>query len=566
MTIPVHWCNLNPNSISRGFWDQAMIEDLLDGSLWDVPHRQEVEHFVDSDLADFTYGVVVVPARHNANRARVIADRLSRADWALVILTGDEEHTFDVGLLTEHATVWVMHPGEHTPGDVFIGSGYAPFARGSAEPIMKDLDWFFSGQITHERRRQCADALENEPNGWLVRTEGFTQGLEPETYVEALRSAKIAPCPSGPVSVDNFRLYEALEAGCVPLVDGRTPAGSEDWYWPKVHPGHPFTVIEDWDSVGAHMAEMLGRYPLDANLCFSWWQQYKRDLAYRFWDRVRDDNWLEPTALGDRVTAIVTTSAVEMHPDTSHLVETVDSIAERLPGADIIIVCDGLKPEQQHHAEAYGEYVRRVTWLCATRWKNAFPLVLRDYGHQANATRAALQLVRTPYILFSEHDTPLVLDLPVDQLCDALESGEAEIIRLHHEASVLEPHQHLMLDQTPRIVGGVPLLRTVQWSQRPHFARTDFYRQMLDEFFSTASRTMIEDVMYGVVNFAWREQGLAGWRRWKLWMYAPEGDMKRSWHLDSRGEEEKYNMIFDYGRPTPQGAPRAHAERVDWEK
>ena len=34
------------------------------------------------------------------------------------------------------------------------------------------------------------------------------------------------PCPSGPATPDSFRLWEALEAGCVPIADGYAPAAA----------------------------------------------------------------------------------------------------------------------------------------------------------------------------------------------------------------------------------------------------------------------------------------------------------------------------------------------------
>jgi hypothetical protein len=80
-----------------------------------------------------------------------------------------------------------------------------------------------------------------------------------------------------------------------------------------------------------------------------------------------------------------------------------------------------------------------------------------------------------------------------------------------------------------------PLLRTAQYSQRPHLASTDLYRRMLTDCFSPQSKAFIEDRMHSVVYEAYRLRGKAGWNDWKLWLYAPAGDMKRSYHTDGRG-------------------------------
>ena len=171
-------------------------------------------------------------------------------------------------------------------------------------------------------------------------------------------------------------------------------------------------------------------------------------------------------------------------------------------------------------------------------------------------TRRTLErLVRTPQILFVEHDTPLVGDIPFEQLFRAVASGDVNVVRLHHEAHILEPHRYLMLADKPERVQGVPLMPTVQWSQRPHLASTEWYLWMLSTYFAPTSRTMIEDLIYGVLETHHREEGLEGWKQFKLFIYAPEGDMKRSTHTDGREGDPKYSMKFEYDHGIPLWAP-----------
>ena len=84
---------------------------------------------------------------------------------------------------------------------------------------------------------------------------------------------------------------------------------------------------------------------------------------------------------------------------------------------------------------------------------------------------------------------------------------------------------------------------TVQWSQRPHFASTAYYRDVLEQHFTGDSRTMIEDTMHSVVQVAWDRDRQAGWNRHRLGVYCPKGqDIKRSEHLDARGSTPKFGM------------------------
>ena len=93
-----------------------------------------------------------------------------------------------------------------------------------------------------------------------------------------------------------------------------------------------------------------------------------------------------------------------------------------------------------------------------------------------------------------------------------------------------------MLDHQTGSWQGVPLRRTFQWSQRPHLAPTGYYRRILGEF-PAAPNTMIEDRMHSVCQVEPYDHN-------RLAIYHPDGDIKRSYHLDGRGSEPKFDMVF----------------------
>lgn len=239
------------------------------------------------------------------------------------------------------------------------------------------------------------------------------------------------------------------------------------------------------------------------------------------------------------ITALVVTSPIPSHPSTEVIDETLLSIRDRLPDAEIVVSCDGPHPGlTPDRTGAYHESLQRLTWDCQHRW-NALPVVHRDHLHQLRLTRHALTLVRTPIILFVEHDTPLVGDVDWEGCTAVIRSGAVHMIRLHHEASILDVHRHLMLGDGPTDIGGVPLWPTVQWSQRPHLASTGWYRCITDMPWWAEHDGMIEDRMHSVVQEAWATHGQAGWDQFRLAVYHPDGDIKRSTHLDGRAGDEK---------------------------
>lgn len=570
MSVPVVWLSLVEGTPPRGYWDEGMLEALFARDLWEPSCPLTYEHHEAQGLAqvpEVDGAVLVLPARYHAEPREVtaLARLLQGWRWGLVILTGDEESTLPWRKLKVHPgiAVWVQtpRPDLHLGADGLLPNGWPPGIRerlrepdAEAAAAQRRWEWCFAGQVTHDRREALASVLRQMEGGWLLETPAFTAGVEQSEYWLRMASAKVAPCPSGPVTVDTFRVYEALEAGCFPVVDGATPGGNAAaGYWPTLFgQDPPFPVVVDWarDLPGI-VRQVVRRWPTDANRASSWWQGKKRVLAWRLDEQVRALGGApaaEPTEPDDLITVIVPTSPVPRHPATDHLEETLASIRERLPRAEIILVCDQPRPELAHRGAAYQEYLRRVCWRANLEWRNVRPLVLPSWQHQAMATRAALRLVRTPLMLFVEHDTPLVGEIPWGPLCEVLQSGAANVVRCYHEVVVHPDHRHLMLGEPEYLGAGAPLLRTMQWSQRPHLARVEFYRERIMPMFSRRARTMIEDVVHGAQDSDFTDRGEAAWWDWRTYLLHPEtpvseGGVKRSTHLDSRESDPKYSMV-----------------------
>lgn len=567
MSIPVVWLSYRkPEIISRGYWDQGVLERLFNHTLWRPYGAYKYEHFDGfEELGEARGAVVVLPAQHHVDYIERLNNDIADLDWCLLILAGDECSIFPWQEVKHpNLKLWIMTPRPQLHADSgarFIGAGWredtpdilAACTDGSAG---RSMDWFFAGQITHERRQQFAEVFRGLSGGELIATPGFTQGLDREEYLRRMTEAKVVPCPAGPGTPDTFRLFEALEAGCVPLADATNPEG---WvgYWDLVFGDVPFPIVSDWSDAPAILKQALREWPDNGIRCSAWWQNYKRQLAYDLNEDVRTlsgEVVLSPPH--ESITVLVPTSPIPSHPDTTIIEETLGSLRSQpdLANAEIIVMVDGVREEQQDRLGDYTEYVKRLVALCG-RWHNVVPLVSEEHLHQAMLTKWALGMVRTPTILFVEHDTPVVGVIPWGGMVEAIVSDRADVIRLHHEASILAPHRYLMVDAKPRHECDVPMSRTVQWSQRPHLASTDFYRWMISTYFGDQSRTMIEDVMYGVVETHWREMGVRGWEKFRLWLYNPGGDIKRSTHLDGRGDDPKFSMKIAYNGDTPEFAP-----------
>ena len=93
--------------------------------------------------------------------------------------------------------------------------------------------------------------------------------------------------------------------------------------------------------------------------------------------------------------------------------------------------------------------------------------------------RKVIDEIKTPLIMFVEQDTPLVTDEPIEwgKIKQFILSGQSNLVRFYHEASIHPEHKHLMLETKDIFT------ETAQWSSRPHVASTAFYTRILRDYF-----------------------------------------------------------------------------------
>lgn len=565
-TIPVLWVSYRPEILARRYADQGYLEAALAGELWTPPFAYEFEHHEVRATAtsmvwpDVEGCVFVFNGRTHVDYVDIINKQIDRYQWVMVLLCGDEEWDFPWRQLKHpNMRLYVMQARpEHAELERFIPGGWYPGTREhidswfSANPP-RHLDWSFIGQITHERRQEFAavarDMLNAGSHGELRETDRYLSDETPRNiYFSIMAQSKVVPSPSGPYSVDCARAFEALEAGCIPVCDVKTAYAGTFNYWSLLFgPGAPISWVSDWTVFPDALKHLLSEWPANANRVYAFWQQYKRRFVTQLHEDITELRLGAKRSIAqnftpnDKITVVVTASPIPSHPSTEIIEQTIDSIREQLPTAEIVVALDGVRREQADQAADYHEFVRRLTWLTNFRWHNVVPVVADQFLHQANLTVEAMKHVHTPLMLFVEHDTPLCGEMPWDRLCNAIESGEANVIQTYHFDQIHPDHRGIFLDERPERIEGVWLRRTMAWWQRPHLANADWYRHFILGRFHSQSRTMIEDAVYPRMEEGVR---VGEWDDWRVWLYEPDTpSVKRHIHLNGRGEQDKFEMV-----------------------
>lgn len=267
------WLTFDERERPQDKWDSHLVHSVLSR----LPSAPD-----DSGCA------VVFAAGPNARRWPELNKWLKDLEWCVLFLTADEGGAFPVeNIAHDRITIWQQTPHPRAVDHQFhvvryFGYNCPDRAREflvDVEPGHRPLDWSFMGQVTHGRREAAARAMGRMQGGLLYPTNGFAQGYDPRAYYNILKMSKVAVCPAGAKTPDTFRLYEAIEAGCVPIVDQLSPQG-DGGYWERVYgPKHPLPTIRNWNSLPKLVDELLENYEERSAHIQRWWKKWKERFA-----------------------------------------------------------------------------------------------------------------------------------------------------------------------------------------------------------------------------------------------------------------------------------------------
>ena len=241
--------------------------------------------------------------------------------------------------------------------------------------------------------------------------------------------------------------------------------------------------------------------------------------------------------MNNNITILICTSPIPSHPSTAILDETITNI-RKYTDAKAIIMADGVHESISHRTEDYEKYLITVKDnIISGLYGDCSLKVFEHHRHQSEMTKQTLKEVTTPLIMFVEHDTSIIGEIPFNDICDIFISNyytEINYIRFNIFHEILKEHKYLMLEKFE--YHRIPLTQTLQYSARPHIARTDWYKDILWTYFSEGERCMIEDKLHSIVISKYKA---IGFDTFGLFIYTPNGNQLRSYHSDGRGTDEK---------------------------
>jgi len=155
-----------------------------------------------------------------------------------------------------------------------IAIGY----KSGVEINKKDLDrkykWAFIGTPHKSSRHDLLFQFSSIQPSFSYKTEKFNKKImDVKEMTQILSQTSFLPCPNGFVHPETYRVYEALECGCIPIVENAYK------YYDRLFPNNPFLKVDKWieakEIINEWTEQKIKKKSEECNL---WWVEYKEKL------------------------------------------------------------------------------------------------------------------------------------------------------------------------------------------------------------------------------------------------------------------------------------------------
>jgi len=258
--------------------------------LWGIYHKNHSNEWINHILAKVKFKVINSKEELKSEDILIIIDssiekkkdlytklRLICSKIFLIHL-GDETGSFDITPIYENCDfVW----------RVFCSNKYFKNNKVACLPIgyksgikLKNFEkkrkykWVFIGTPHKSSRHDLLFQFSNINPSYSHKTKKFNEKIIGVNEMsEILSSTVFVPCPNGFVHPETYRLYEALECECIPIVENSYK------YYERLFPGNPFLKVDKWVDAKPMMLQWSNdKIKSKQNECITWWKKYKLKL------------------------------------------------------------------------------------------------------------------------------------------------------------------------------------------------------------------------------------------------------------------------------------------------
>jgi GR25 family glycosyltransferase involved in LPS biosynthesis len=240
----------------------------------DFLEREWLDEIISQPLNYVAYGTQNINSdkhflliqKYSGQVQEMIMDKLNEIyknkHHAILIHLSDEKMNDDIQLYGHPAVHLVLRnyirsdiPAQYCDKVITLPLGYVN-GRSMKGKYKKSSDrtyaWSFIGSVDKEGRIDMVrDLTPFEPNHLkLLSTWAHPTSETAKEFTDILEDSKFIPCPKG-INFETFRLYEALEAGCIPICIS-SPEGEHKCY-DKLVGNSAVLTVESWSAARSLM-------------------------------------------------------------------------------------------------------------------------------------------------------------------------------------------------------------------------------------------------------------------------------------------------------------------------
>ncbi len=134
--------------------------------------------------------------------------------------------------------------------------------------------WAFTGTPHKSSRHDLLFQFSDIKPFFCHKTQKFDEKIiSVDEMSKVLSSTEFIPCPNGFFHPETYRLYEALQCGCIPIVEDTYK------YYDRLFPNNPFIKVGKWVDAKSIMQNWeKDQIQKKQTECRNWWNNYKIDL------------------------------------------------------------------------------------------------------------------------------------------------------------------------------------------------------------------------------------------------------------------------------------------------
>tara|TARA_B100000686_G_C16338674_1_gene736795 strand:- start:158 stop:661 length:504 start_codon:yes stop_codon:yes gene_type:complete len=134
--------------------------------------------------------------------------------------------------------------------------------------------WAFTGTPHKSSRHDLLYQFSNIKPFFCHKTEKFdVKIISVDQMSDVLSSTEFIPCPNGFFHPETYRLYEALECGCIPIVENAYK------YYDRLFPNNPFLKIDKWSEAKPILRSWdEDQVKSKREECKNWWNEEKKNI------------------------------------------------------------------------------------------------------------------------------------------------------------------------------------------------------------------------------------------------------------------------------------------------